>query len=97
MQGLVQSIWDEASKSPTIKVGLKEGEPILIHLIQAVEDMAQGSLGLLLFKVFNLLKDLFYQFRISELEEGLIAELLLRGTVHAGVLLEEWVLFCLRF
>ena len=24
MQGLVQSTWDEASKSPTIKVGLKE-------------------------------------------------------------------------
>ena len=39
MQGLVHSTWDEASKSPTIKVGLKEGEPILIHLIQAVEDM----------------------------------------------------------
>jgi hypothetical protein len=39
MQGLVQSTWDEASKSPTIKVGLKEGEPILIHLIQAVENM----------------------------------------------------------
>uniref|UniRef100_A0A2N9GL02 Reverse transcriptase n=1 Tax=Fagus sylvatica TaxID=28930 RepID=A0A2N9GL02_FAGSY len=38
MQGLVQSTWDEASKSPTIKVGLKEGEPILIHLIQAMED-----------------------------------------------------------
>ena len=33
MQGLVQSTWDEVSKSPTIKVGLKEGEPILIHLI----------------------------------------------------------------
>ena len=39
MQGLVQSTWDEASKSPTLKVGLKEEEPILIHLIQAVEDM----------------------------------------------------------
>jgi hypothetical protein len=39
MQGLVQSTWDEVSKSPTIKVGLKEGEPILIHLIQIVEDM----------------------------------------------------------
>jgi hypothetical protein len=39
MQGLVQSTWDEASKSPTIKVGLKEGEPILIHLIQAVKDI----------------------------------------------------------
>jgi hypothetical protein len=39
MQGLVQSTWDEASKSPTIKVGLKEGEPILIHLIHAVEDI----------------------------------------------------------
>jgi hypothetical protein len=35
----MQSTWDEVSKSPTIKVGLKEGEPILIHLIQAVEDM----------------------------------------------------------
>jgi hypothetical protein len=39
MQGLVQSTWDETSKSPTIKVGLKEGETILIYLIQAVEDM----------------------------------------------------------
>ena len=39
MQGLVQSTWEEASKSPTTKVGLKEEEPILIHLIQAVEDM----------------------------------------------------------
>ena len=39
MQGLLQSTWDEASKSPTIKVGLKKGEPILIHLIQAVEDI----------------------------------------------------------
>ena len=39
MQGLVNSTWDEASKSPTIKVGLKEGEAILIHLIQAMEDM----------------------------------------------------------
>ena len=39
MQGLLQSTWDEASKSPTIKVGLIEGEPILIHLIQVVEDM----------------------------------------------------------
>ena len=37
MQGLVQSTWDEANL--IIKVGLKEGEPILIHLIQAVEDM----------------------------------------------------------
>jgi hypothetical protein len=39
MQGLVQSTWDEASKNPILKMGLKEGEPILIHLIQAVEDM----------------------------------------------------------
>jgi hypothetical protein len=39
MQGLVQSTWNETNKSPTIKVGLKEGEPILIDLIQAVEDM----------------------------------------------------------
>ena len=39
MLGLVQSTWNEASKSPTLKMGLKEGEPILIHLIQVVEDM----------------------------------------------------------
>ena len=39
IQGLVQSTWEEASKSPTIKVGLKERKPILIHLIQAVEDI----------------------------------------------------------
>ena len=60
MQGLVQCTWDEASKSPTLKMGLKEEEPILIHLIQAVEDMTWESLDLLLFKAFNLLKDLFY-------------------------------------
>ena len=71
-QRLVQSTWDEASKSPTIKVGLKEGEPILIHLIQVVENMTQGSLDLLLFKAFNLLKNLFYQFRISGLQGGLV-------------------------
>ena len=39
MQGLVQSTWDEASKSPTLKMGLKEEEPALIYFIQAVEDM----------------------------------------------------------
>jgi hypothetical protein len=39
MQRLVQSTWDEASKSPTLKMGLKEGELVLIHLIQAVEDL----------------------------------------------------------
>jgi hypothetical protein len=39
MQELVQSTWDEASKSLTLKMDLKEGEPILIHFIQAVEDM----------------------------------------------------------
>ena len=60
MQGLVQSTWDEVSKSPINKVGLKEGELVLIHLIQAVEDMTWGSLDLLLLKAFNLLKDLFY-------------------------------------
>ena len=37
MQGFVQSTLDEASKSPTLKMGLKEGEPVLIHLIQAVK------------------------------------------------------------
>ena len=71
MQGLVKSTWDEASKSPTLKMGLKEKEPILIHLIQAVEDMTQGyCLGLLLLKGFNLLNDLSYQFRISGLEDA---------------------------
>ena len=39
MQGLVQSTWDEASKSPTHKVSFKEEEPVLIYLIQAVKDM----------------------------------------------------------
>ena len=39
MQGLVQSTWDEASKSPTLKMGLKEEEPVLIHLIHAMEDI----------------------------------------------------------
>ena len=52
MQGLVQSTWDETSKSPTIKVGLKKREPILIHLIQTVEDMTWGSLGFQFIKRF---------------------------------------------
>ena len=39
MQGLVQSTWDEASKSQTLKMGLREEEPVLIHMIQAMEDM----------------------------------------------------------
>ena len=39
MQGLVQTTWEEASKSPTLKMGLKEEEPALIHLIQVVEDL----------------------------------------------------------
>ena len=70
MQGLVQSTQDEASKSPTLKMGLKGGEPILIHLIQAVEDMTQVyCLGLLLLKSFIQLNDLFYQFRVSGLED----------------------------
>ena len=71
MQGLVQSTWDEANKSSTLKVGLKKGEPILIHLIQVVEDMTQvHCLGLLLLKGFIQLNDLFYQFRISGLEDA---------------------------
>ena len=39
MPELVQSTWDEASKSLTLKMGLKEGEPILTHLIQVMKDM----------------------------------------------------------
>ncbi|KAG6723850.1 hypothetical protein I3842_03G227900 [Carya illinoinensis] len=39
MQGLVQTTWEEASKSLTLKMSLKEEEPALIHLIQAVEDL----------------------------------------------------------
>jgi hypothetical protein len=36
---LVQSTWDEVSKSPTLKMSWKEGESVLIHLIQAMEDL----------------------------------------------------------
>jgi hypothetical protein len=39
MQGLVQSTWAEfvnlSSKTPTFKMGMKEEEPTLIHVIQA--------------------------------------------------------------
>lgn len=38
MQGLVQSTWEEfanlSSKTPTFKMGLKEEEPALIHVIE---------------------------------------------------------------
>jgi len=41
MQGLVQSTWAEfanlSSKTPTFKMGLKEEEPTLIHVIQATD------------------------------------------------------------
>jgi hypothetical protein len=41
MQGLVQSTWAEftnlSSKTPTFKMGLKEEEPALIHVIQATD------------------------------------------------------------
>jgi hypothetical protein len=41
MQGLVQSTWAEfanlSSKTPTFKMGLKEEEPALIHVIQATK------------------------------------------------------------
>jgi hypothetical protein len=41
MKGLVQSTWAEfanlSSKTPTFKMGLKEDEPTLIHVIQAAE------------------------------------------------------------
>ena len=33
IQGLMQSTWDEFSKSPTFKMGLKDEDPVLIHLI----------------------------------------------------------------
>jgi hypothetical protein len=41
MKGLVQSTWVEfanlSSKTPTFKIGLKEVEPTLIHVIQATD------------------------------------------------------------
>jgi hypothetical protein len=41
MQGLVQSTWAKfanlSSKTPTFKMGLKEEEPTLIHVIQATD------------------------------------------------------------
>jgi hypothetical protein len=41
MQGLVQSTWAKfanlSSKAPTFKMGLKEEEPALIHVIQATD------------------------------------------------------------
>ena len=56
MQGLVQSTWDEASKSPTLKMGLKEGEPILIHLIQAVRHDLGLLFKLIVIKGFQFVK-----------------------------------------
>ena len=44
MVGLVQSTWDELAYSPskasTFKMGFKEEEPALIHMIQAKEELA---------------------------------------------------------
>jgi len=41
MQGLVQSTWVEfanlSSKTPAFKMGLKEEEPTLIHVIQVTD------------------------------------------------------------
>jgi hypothetical protein len=41
MQGLVQSTWVEfvnlSSNTPTFKMGLKEDEQTLVHMIQAIE------------------------------------------------------------
>ena len=43
MVGLVQYIWAELahspSKKPTFKMGFREEEPALIHVIQAKEDI----------------------------------------------------------
>ena len=44
MAGLVQSTWVELAHSPskasTFKMGFKEEEPTLIHVIQAKEELA---------------------------------------------------------
>ena len=44
MAGLVQSTWAELAHSPnkvsTFKMGFKEEEPVLIHMIQAKEELA---------------------------------------------------------
>ena len=44
MVGLVQSTWAELAYSPskasTLKMGFKEEEPALIHVIQAKEELA---------------------------------------------------------
>ena len=44
MAGLVQSTWGELAYSPskasTFKMGFKEEEPTLIHMIQAKEELA---------------------------------------------------------
>ena len=44
MVGLVQSTWTELAYSPskasTFKMGFKEEEPALIHVIQAKEELA---------------------------------------------------------
>ena len=49
MAGLVQSTWAKLSHSPnkasTFKMGFKEEEPALIHVIQAKEELAQHIKG----------------------------------------------------
>ena len=44
MAGLLQSTWAELAHSPskttTLKMGFKEEEPTLIHVIQAKEELA---------------------------------------------------------
>jgi hypothetical protein len=66
MQGLVQSTWDEASKSPTIKVGLKRRRTNFDPLDTSCGRHDLGKFGPIAIqgfqysKAFNLLKDLFY-------------------------------------
>lgn len=39
MQGWLQFIWDETNKSLKLKMGLRECDPVLVYVIQAMEDM----------------------------------------------------------
>ena len=56
MQGFVQSTWDEASKSPTIKLGLKEGEPIFDPLDTSCGRHDLGKFGPIAIQGFQFIK-----------------------------------------
>ena len=72
MAGLVQSTWAKLthspSKTPTFKMGFKEEQPTLIHVIQAKEELTQHIKGLNIIQVVTKCFGLNSMILISDLK-----------------------------